>query len=297
MAKENREIAILWALLSSFSFTCLMTVIKSTSAQFPIAIMILSRSFFGCLFLTPLVWKNGLHRPEKRMMAFYILRTMIAYTTIFATYYVYRNLPLHIATSIGYTEPMIQVAVSMLFLKATVSRNDWISILLGITGAAIIAYDKQGDASISFNAVMVVALLANLLASVAKGITKRLTLSEPTHQIMFYGYCLNFLAALISLLFLDRSNLPTKPPPTYVMALVPLIALLSSVSNYAYTKALSMTDIHVLSPVNYTKLFFALPFGFLLFKEIPTWLTLSGSLFIIMANYFVIQQDERPAKA
>lgn len=291
MTITSRTRAILWGLFSCFSFSLLTAVIKSTNTQFPIPLIILSRSFFGCLFLTPFLIKKGIKRPGNAQIVFYLIRAIIGYIAIFATYYAYRNLPLYIATSIGYTEPMMQVAISMLFFKATINRSDWTGISLGLAGAAIMAYSKQGDQSWAFNTVILVALLANLLASVSKGFTKRLTQSDPTHQIMFYSYFLNFVPAAIHIFFI-QSDFPKEVLSLYVIALLSATALLSSIANYAYTKALSLTEMHVLSPVNYSKLIFAIPLGFFLYSEIPTWMTLSGSIMILMANYFIIRSSK-----
>lgn len=297
MNLSSRTQAILWGLLSALSFTCLTAVVKFTTTQVAIPLLILSRNLLGCLFMIPFIWKKKLKKPSKKQVPFYLLRALIGTLTIFLTYYVYNQLPLHIATSIGYIEPIIQVVVSLLFFKAHFSRHEGISILLSIVGVAIITYNAQGEDSFFINKIVWLDLFNNLLATIAKGMTKRLTSTEPPHQIMWYGYLLNSLVILIYLLFdhsLSFSVFKTFPPHIFLLFL--LGAFLSSISNYAYTKGLSLTDMHVLSPISYTKLLFSIPIGFFLYHEIPTSMTLLGSTILISGNYFLLFSGKRLKK-
>ncbi len=285
---NNLKKGLLLALLNTLCFTAISMIMKHTKGSLSPAVMIFSRNLLVVLFVIPVLIKQGIQRPTLKVIGLYIIRALIVYAAMHATYYAYRNLPLPIATAIGYTEPMMQVLIATFFLHEKVSRKFWIALVIGWIGTLLIAYGKQGGASHAFTLAVIIALLANMAASTSKAMAKYLTRKQAPHEIMFYSNFSNFLTSAVMLAFLP-SQLPQALPSTFILALLPTAALFSFIAQFAYTKALSLTHMHVLSPVNYVRLLFAIPIGFLFFNETLTLQALAGSFIIIAANYAILR--------
>ena len=282
-----RTQGILWELNAAVAFVFLTSLVKFISTEIPTPIIALSRTCLALLFVTPLALVKGLAKPKKASLPWYLVRTVMATATVNAIFYAYKYLPLSIATVVGYAEPMIQVIFSIFFFRASVSIKEWLLILLGYCGVFLIAYTKYDPQDGIFTTAILVALLASVFISIVKVATKYLTKEEPTHQVIFYSTLLNIISSSL-FVFFTSSSWSNPMPPTHILGLLPIISFFGFMTQYSFTRALSLTDMHVLSPIAYLRLIFVLPIGFYFYGEVPTWTTLVGSSVIILANYCLL---------
>ncbi|MEM7361570.1 MAG: DMT family transporter [Bacteroidota bacterium] len=304
MNLSSRTRGILWEINATICFTFLVTLVKYASKEVPSPVVAFLRTLIGAAFTIPIAYRQGVQRPSSGTYQWYILRSLCAMATVNAVFYASSTLPLSIFTAISYTEPMIQLVLAILFFGATVTVKHWFLIGLGYAGVFIIAYSKmtteQGEvqAITSFLIGVIVALLASLFISLIKAITKRLTNQEPPQQVLFYSNLLNIVFGSLTLvfyLFLTNTPFPETillPSATCLLALLG-IGFSGFLLQYSMTKALSLTEMHILSPITYLRLLFALPVSYYFYAEVPTWTTLGGSLIIIGANFFLLQPKEK----
>lgn len=290
-----RTQGILWELNAALAFVLLTSLVKFVSTALPTPIIALFRVWLSFFFVVPLALKKGVVLPQRSSLPWYLVYALISCFAVNATFYAYKHLPLSIATVVGYTEPMIQVFFSILFFKASVQKKDWVFILLGYCGVFLIAYTKYDPQDGVFTTALLIALFASVLINMAKVASKHLTQKETPHQVILYSTLLNGFFSL-AFLYFAATPWPSPLPALHMIGLLPAISFLGFITQYSFTKALSLADMHVLSPITYLRLVFALPIGYCCYGELPGWATLVGSAIILIANYGLLLPKKRSQK-
>lgn len=293
MKKTNTYFqGVLWEIISSSSFVILGTLVKCLSTELPTSAISFYRTAIAFFFLIPFVYKKRIKKPSKDNIPWYLLRTLIAVTTVNTAFYVFKELPLSFVMAIGYTEPMIQLLFSVLFFQASISIAHWMLMLLGYSGIFIIAYSKMGGNSDISSYGIIAAILLSFLISTVKTITKQQTKKEPAHQVLFYNNLLNIFTITI-FTTLTTPSFTTMVPSQQACICLPFLGLFGFLTQYGFTKALSLTDMHLIAPITYLRLIIAIPIGFYLYGEIPTWSSLIGILIIISANFGLLRSEKK----
>lgn len=290
-----RTQGILWEMVSSISFVALTTLVKYLSQEIPTPTISFYRIIAGFPFVLFLACSYKLKKPQKENIPWYLLRTIIAVSTVNTAFYVFKHLPLCFATTISYTEPMIQLILSILFFHASISASHWLFILLGYVGVFIISFSKMDGQSAATSGILAAVMLSLLISSL-KAITKHLTKKEPAHQVLFYSNLLNVFTVTI-FTSLTTPSFTTILPPPQMRLFLPLLGIFGFLTQYGLTKALSLAEMHVLAPVTYLRLILAIPLGFYFYNEFPTWMTLLGSAVIIIANFFLLRPPKESKKS
>ena len=212
--------------------------------------------------------------------------------TIYATHYAYRNLPLPTATMIGYTEPIMQALFALIFLHISVSWQHWIIIFFGYVGVGLVIFSKTGGNILVFQKAVFIGLLANLLAVINNHIVKRLARNEPSHQVVFYKGILILVYASLTLSIIP-GTCPDKLPAMKILMVLFFIGCLAALEQYSFTRALSYLDPHIISPISYCKLLFALPIGMIFYHETLTNIGLLGGVIILGSNWLLFQEKRK----
>ncbi|MCP3660328.1 MAG: DMT family transporter [Bacteroidetes bacterium] len=280
--KQNKIKAFLLMLGWCFFFSLLVTVVKKLSKDLEKPLVIWSRLLFGICFSIPIILRKKISKPSKKSIKWYLLRTVTVYVSMLCTYYAYSNLPILTATAIGYTEPMMQVFIAMIFLHEKVNLQKWLLIIVGYIGV----YLAINPSSFSANSLgLFVAILANFLSSGAKVIAKHITSLEPSHQMIFYGDTLLFMIA--SIFVIPFFQIPSLSS----LKLLILLGFLGYIAKLCFTLAIKLANINFIAPVTYMRIFISIPLSFYFFNEVPSVITMIGSLVIIISNYLLFKYN------
>ncbi len=172
------------------------------------------------------------------------------------TYYAYSNLPILTATAIGYTEPMMEVIIAILFLHEKVSIKRWLFIILGYIGVYIAINPR--NLGITYQPFFI-AVFANIFSSGAKVIAKYLTNFEPVHQMVLYGDILLFMVASFFVIPFF------KTPSINDIKLLLILGLLGYIAKYCYVNAVKIAPMNFVAPITYMRIFISLPIGLYFF--------------------------------
>ncbi|AIL12552.1 hypothetical protein IM40_01895 [Candidatus Paracaedimonas acanthamoebae] len=268
---------ILWAL----SFTVAMSFAKIVRGEIPSLMILFLRCFFGFLFFSPFVIKEGISGLRTRRPFLHGIRVILTCTAMFCTYYAYRHLPLATASAIGFTSPLFTTIFSFLFFKEKISYKKWMTIFAGYLGVLIILRPF----SLHFDKAMYVALLANAVASGSIIAAKRLSSTESTITILFYTNVATFLLSSFSVIWVWQA------PEMREILILACVGLAGILSQFFYIKALKLGKPSFLSPFEYTRLLFAILVGSLFFHETLDLWSLMGALVIILATFFLSRME------
>lgn len=281
-----------WAL----SHTLLSISLRLLGDQ-PRTFVVFVRSLSGMIFLLPAIYKQGLKLPSKTTLAWHLLRSCFCYASMSFGYLGYNKLPLSTASAIGFTEPVMEMILASFIFGLAISPKQWAFMALGYAGVLIMHYPF----AYSLLSGMLLALAANLFASLTRMVSKHLTQSTSIHEILFYGFLISTLMGF----FLAKPHLHLLVPTSllHFFSLVPpsaaslsiaayskllALSLFSFSSVYCYIKALDTAHFDLIGPLSYTRLIVAVPLAYLFFGEYPTVLTLLGNIMILVSNYFLL---------
>lgn len=270
-----------WSLAGSLCFTTAMSLAKLLDPSVKGAVLVFFRCLFGLIFFLPFLIKEGVENLKTKRPFLHILRVMFTCSAIACTYYGYRNLPLAMATSIGFTAPLMTTALAILILKETVTIKKWLLIIVGYLGVLVIVHPSD----FVINNAVYVLLLANLFASLSIICGKKLTATESTTCMMFY---VNVMSTLLSG---SAAYFMWVTPSVHDLIILIFLGLMGVIAQFCFIRSLQNANPSFLAPFEYSRLIMAIPIGFVLFNELPTLWTLVGAGVIITATLFVTRMD------
>jgi drug/metabolite transporter (DMT)-like permease len=209
------------------------------------------------------------------------------------------SLPLANNTALFFIEPLLLTLISALALHETVSRRQWMAVLIGLVGALIVLrpnWAAYGPAAIF--PVAAGAFFAGFLAltRVVGGRDDALTLAFWT------GVAATLVLALIMGLDLLVEGQPIMPASLPVLGVWPLllgVGAIAAATNVLTALALRRAGAGVLAPFQYLEILGATLWGWLIFSEIPDRLTGIGAAIIVGSGLYVFthqgqRADQRP---
>ena len=283
----SRTQGILWEVNAALVFTVLTFLVKTAKSEFPTPFIAFMRTILGTCLVVPFALVKGIERPKRHLIVWYLLRSLAGVGALNAIFYSYGHLPHSIATAISYMEPMIGFILSIIFFKVSIGWKQWFYMLLGYGGVFVIAYMEYYKEGGEFSVEpILIALAGCLLLSIVKAVTQHLTRHEPVHQVLFYSSILNCFFSLF--VVHGSSCFPSSWPSLPMMGLLCGIAFFGILTQYSFSKAVSLTSMHIIGPITYLRLIFSLPLAYFIYGEATSWPVLVGSVIIIVANYFLL---------
>lgn len=269
--------SVLWILSWAFSFTIAMSVAKSLSGDISIPIIIFIRSLFGLVFVTPFVVPQFSEVVKTNRKGLHLARVVLVALALGCTYYAYRNLPIAVASTIGFTGPLITTLLAVLFLKDKVTPQRWGLIILGYASVLLVVHPQP--AQLSFP--LIIDLIGNLAMSISIIVTKRLSSTESSLRMLFFSTVASTIIG--GGLALMAWNTPDM---TNMIKLL-FVGSLGAFSQFSYLQSLKYGKPSFVAPFEYSRLVLAIPIGFFFFNEVPNIMVLMGATLIIFSTYLL----------
>ncbi len=280
-SRKDKLLSVAWSLFGSLCFTAVMSISKFLDPSVKGVVLVFIRCLFGLIFFLPFLLKTGVDSINTKRLSLHLLRVICVCLTIACIYYGYRNLPLAVATSIGFTAPLMTTTLAIVLLKEAVTFKKWILIIVGYLGILIIIRPPE----FTFNSAVYILLLANFFASAALIFAKKLTTTESTISMMFY---LNVCGALISGVLACFS---WENPAFQDWIVLIVMGLIGMTAQFCYVKSLQYGKPSFLAPLEYSRLVMAIPIGLFLFNEFPTFWTIFGSGIIVVVTLLITRME------
>ncbi|PIW30882.1 MAG: EamA family transporter [Rhodospirillales bacterium CG15_BIG_FIL_POST_REV_8_21_14_020_66_15] len=191
------------------------------------------------------------------------------------------DLPLATATSILFASPILLTALAPMFIGELVGWRRWCAVIAGFVGVLIIVR-PAGDA---FQWAAVMILLAALGESVRDLITRGASGRETTHSMLF---TMMVIAAATGLFVPPYDWLPLSGVHWLIIIMASLIW---TSAHFLLIEAFQYGEAALLAPFKYCNLFFAAILGFLVWGDLPDWLTWAGSAVIIASGLYILHRE------
>lgn len=271
--------AILWMLLACIFFSLMNATIKILSIEVNFFEIIFFRCFISVLIMAVIMCFKGISfKPGEPLL--HLKRASLGNGAMYCGFYSLMHLPVAMATTLSYTNPVFQGLIMILTQKGSSSRRILTSILLGFLGVVILLHP---DIPASSHIFIMAGLFSGLLTALAYyNISKLTRCGEPILRVVFWfslpGAVVGFGVCVAS-----DITLPT------VNQLIALIAIggFGTFGQLAMTRAYSIGETTTVSVISYSTIIFTAFIGYYFFGEKTSIIAVGGMLCIALSGILV----------
>lgn len=269
-------------------FSILNGVVKAQMEHFPVNQVVFFRNFFSLLPLYLMLrFQPGGARFRTSKLWLHILLAAIFTATLLAIFRSYTLLPLADATAINFTQPLFVILLSLVLGSDRVRRHEVMAVGLGLCGVLLMVR-PGGETGEGVLLGAAFGLCGAALSACAMLAQRNLSMNDAAQLIAFYTLGFSALFVSPSLAFSW-----VTPAPLPLLGLV-VMGLASGLCQYLTVRAFYHASAATLSPVGYTKMFWAVLIGLLWFGEVPSPMILIGAAVVVCSTFIVIRGSAKP---
>ena len=278
---SKNQLGFLYMFLSVCAFSVMDLIVK-WSENYPLGEVLFFRGFFGLfpiIFLIPRDRLKDFYKTKRSGLHF--LRCFVGLIALTSIFIALRNLPLATVVSISFAAPIFTTIMSIFFLSEKVGIYRWLAVIVGFVGIIIITQPGLSVLNIYYIYPIIFCLGLSYVAIAIR----QLSTSEPVWLISLYFSVSITVLGLISLPF------GWVMPSLKDFILLSLVGVLGGVANLLLSQSYKLSEVSLVTPLKYLALIFGIIFGYLIWDEVPTILTLFGSALVILSSVIIFRRE------
>jgi drug/metabolite transporter (DMT)-like permease len=279
--RNTARIAIAVMLLAMLMFTLNDVMGKWLVATYSVGQVLLIRSAAAMIVLSPFLWRDGLkplfavERPGMQA-----LRVLLSSAEVYCFYFAVITLPLADVMTYWLAAPIYVAAMSPFLLGERVGWRRWLAILIGF-GGVVIALEPSAA---TLTAPALISIVGSFCFAFMM-LSGRALRGTPDTTLVFWQIVGAGLFGIVTAPF------GWVTPTAFDLALLGLLGVVAMVAHMLVNRALKLADAAVVAPFQYTLLFWAVIFGFIVFGDIPRPAMLVGAAVIVAAGLFIFFRE------
>ncbi|GMQ56515.1 DMT family transporter [Vallitalea sediminicola] len=281
---DNKPKAVLFMLISAIAFALMQTMVK-LAGDIPTFEKVLFRNLVSLFVALSVIYRTKTPMFGKKENQKYLLgRSLLGLGGVVFYFYAINNLIMADAAMLNKLSPFFVTIFACIFLKEKLNKIQIPSLIIVFIGAMLIIKPE-----FSFEVLPAGAgLLSAICAGAAYTIVRSLKNKENPSTIVFY---FSFVSVIVMIpLTIMNFQMPTGMQWVYLIG----TGVFAAMGQYGLTFAYKYAPASEVSIYNYTTIIFAAIMGFLVWGELPDWLSLLGSILIIVtAVVAFIYQNKR----
>jgi drug/metabolite transporter (DMT)-like permease len=223
----------------------------------------------------------------------------VSYTTYFMGL---AALPLADVESIRFSAPLMITILSVVMLGEKVGPRRWLALIIGFVGVLLIV--RPGSATFNLGSIFI--LTSVLFYALTVILTRKLQTTDSSATMAYHSSLVYLIAAFIlaplaivvgetpdahpSIAFLLRAWAMPTPLDWIVMS---GLGLVWAGWTYLMARAYSTAQASVIAPFEYVSLPINIMWGFLIWHEVPTFVTLAGAFLTLFSGLYVLYRERR----
>jgi len=272
---------IVYMLLSTVAFAILWVLIRIASERLDILLVVFYRTFFGLLFMAPMLWRRRGDVFRTRRPGLQLVRASTGALAMYANFFAIAMAPLADVVAISYATPLFATLCAVIFLGEVIRARRMSALGFGLIGMLLVI--RPGFETLSEGELWALAGAVFMAGSVTA--IKLLARKDAAETIVAYSYLLtlpvNFLVAL------PRWQWPQAAD----VLLLAAIGILANIGQMMLTRAFAATDVTAVLPFDFLRLVLAAAFGAMLFGETLAWQTVAGALVILISAVYLAHRE------
>ena len=251
-----------------------LTLVKLSGADIPAVQMVFLRAVVGLAVLAPWLWmgRRSLRRSlPDGPVRLHLARVGLSATALGTSFYAIAQVPFALFTAIGFTRPLVMMAMAALFLAERITPRQVLAGVAGLAGVIIAVQPLEGGISPGL-----LALGVTVLAGTGAIIVTRKMRSEPVLVLMLY-----YTAGLAAVMAVPAALVWQPPGPLWPQVLA--VGVFAQVAQACFLRAQFWGTAGVLANLGYLSLPLSAAVGYAVFAEVPTLPMLVGAAIILGA--------------
>jgi drug/metabolite transporter (DMT)-like permease len=277
---------ILWMTQAALWFAISIALVRYLSDYMSVLQITFLRQVLGALTMLPLVMKSGIGPFRTQQPWTHFGRGAFSYLGMLLSYFSVTLISLADSNALQFTLPFFTFLYAMWLLNERISIHRWVAMAAGFIGVLVIV--RPGFAQVNVGAFVAIAAAASY--GLSDVMTRLLSRDDRTNLIMFYTFAMPIPLALVLAVF------NWTWPDWWVWAVILVFSMASTLASYALTRAFSVAETSVVSPVLYLRLPMVAVLGWYFFgqpTDIWTWI---GSVIIFGATYGLARREAHVAR-
>ncbi|WP_294367043.1 DMT family transporter [uncultured Ruminococcus sp.] len=260
-------------ILSAFCFAWMNAFVR-LAGDLPFIQKSFFRNLVALLFaLAMLLREHGSLKPQKGTLPFLLIRAAAGTVGILCNFYAIDHLALSDASILNKMSPFFAILCSWVFLKEKLNWKQGLIVIGAFIGSLFVIKPSFANADLFPS---LIGLLGGLGAGVAYTMVRRLgQIGANKAYIVFF---FSAFSCVVTLPYLILSYMPMSWKQLLILILAGLAA---AGGQFGVTSAYCYAPAKEISVYDYTQIIFAAGLGFLLFAQIPDWLSILGYCIII----------------
>lgn len=270
---SNRQKGMICIILSAFCFAWMNAFVR-LAGDLPFIQKSFFRNLVALLFaLAMLLREHGSLKPQKGTLPFLLIRAAAGTVGILCNFYAIDHLALSDASILNKMSPFFAILCSWVFLKEKLNWKQGLIVIGAFIGSLFVIKPSFANADLFPS---LIGLLGGLGAGVAYTMVRRLgQIGANKAYIVFF---FSAFSCVVTLPYLILSYMPMSWKQLLILILAGLAA---AGGQFGVTSAYCYAPAKEISVYDYTQIIFAAGLGFLLFAQIPDWLSILGYCIII----------------
>jgi drug/metabolite transporter (DMT)-like permease len=211
-------------------------------------------------------------------------------------------LPLADIESIRFSGPMMITILSVVMLGEKVELRRWLALIVGFAGILLIV--RPGSAN--FNESTIFVLISVLFYALTVILTRKMNATDSSATMAYFSSWVYLVATFIfSPLAAAVGEIPNAHPsiaflfhawtiPTLLdLFIMSGLGLIWASWAYFATRAYSTAQASVIAPFEYASLPINMMWGFLIWHEVPTWMTLAGAALTLLSGLYIFYHEQK----
>ncbi len=275
----------LWLLLSATCFTAMAVLAKTLGDRLDSLQLAFFRMFIALLVIVPFLIRGGMASIKTHYPLLQVARGVVGSTAMMCGFYALVHLPLADALAYNFTKALFVVPLAYFILKEPAGPRRIGAVLIGFVGVLVMLRP-----TVEIDPAALVALAGALCVAMATIFVKIVVKDAPV-TLMFYTGVVGTVVAGIPAAFVWIT------PTWNEMGLLVLMGVFAAGAHNCFIRGYREGDASAIVPFDYSRLVFAAIAGFLIFGDVPDWLTIAGAVIIVATTLYIARREAVEAKA
>ena len=242
-----------------------------------------SRFLYGFVFVLifSLFNKIKIESPNPKL---HIARTSLGWMGATILFGSSSLIPVNDAVALNFSNPVFAMIFSIIILKEKYFTYRWIAMIITFAGALILLRPNFSDLYV--DPVALISIFGAICLGLEAMFIKLLTKYEKNTQILLINNFIGLILSSLIVIFFWQT-------PTFLQLVFCIfIGFLMICAQICFLMALRSNQLNFVIPFFYSTLIFVLIYDYLIFRDLPDYLSCSGSILIIIGGIYLFLKEK-----